>query len=151
MISMESSWSVGRGRRHGARPVWWHVLLPSTKQERGWWLACAVTVGVCEEFVYRGFLLFYLLQLFPQLPFTVDVALSSSIFGAAHLYQGWRGAAVTMGLGAFLAYLVWWSGSLVPSMIAHALIALRVLLIPGSATGTSALLGELPEASGKPA
>lgn len=67
-------------------------LLPSTKHERRWgWIVC-LTAGICEEVVYRGFLLHYLHFLPFHVSLTRALVVSSVIFGIGHLYQGVAGA-----------------------------------------------------------
>jgi uncharacterized protein len=104
-------------------------LLPRTRAERWWWIALSVTAGVCEEIVFRGFLLHYLATHAPQIGITGAVVLSSIAFGLGHLYQGLRSAALTALVGAALAaaYLV--TGSLWTPIVLHALLDLRILWI----------------------
>ncbi|MGH8378893.1 MAG: CPBP family intramembrane glutamic endopeptidase, partial [Gammaproteobacteria bacterium] len=80
----------------------------------------APTAGICEEFIYRGFLLSLLAMLLHSTGWAV--AISSAAFGVAHPYQGWRGMARAALLGALLAWPVVRLGSLLPSMIAHFLV-----------------------------
>ncbi len=73
--------------------------LPRTTREAGWFLAVSFSAGVCEEVLFRGFLLWYL----DSFGTVVAVLLSAVLFGAAHLYQGWRGALKVAVVGVFLA------------------------------------------------
>ena len=103
------------------------ALLPTTPGERWLFAGVAITAGLCEEIVFRGFLRLYLEGL--GLPLTATGVVAALIFGVAHAYQGWRGMAQTAAMGgAFMALFVA-SGSLLPGMVAHALIDLRVLVI----------------------
>jgi membrane protease YdiL (CAAX protease family) len=110
--------------RHG----WWPpeaelvcLLIPKTRQEKFWSvLLLAPTAALCEEFLYRGFLLAQLTQWLRSGAWAW--AASSLAFGLAHVYQGWNGMARASLLGALLAYPVIHSGSLYPSMLAHGLI-----------------------------
>jgi uncharacterized protein len=104
-------------------------LLPRTRAERCWWIALSVTAGVCEEIVFRGFLLHYLATHAPQIGITGAAVLSSIAFGLGHLYQGLRSAALTALVGAALAaaYLV--TGTLWTPIVLHALLDLRILWI----------------------
>jgi uncharacterized protein len=104
-------------------------LLPRTRAERWWWIALSITAGVCEEIVFRGFLLHYLAAHAPQIGITGAVVLSSIAFGLGHLYQGLRSAALTALVGSALAaaYLV--TGSLWTPIVLHALLDLRMLWI----------------------
>jgi len=113
------------------------ALLPATRIERWLYAGVSVSAGVCEELVFRGFVRFYL-QGF-GVPILLIVLLSALIFGMAHWYQGWKGAAQTALLGAVLMALYVLSNSLVPCVVFHALVDLRILLIyrgPGGSGGT---------------
>jgi membrane protease YdiL (CAAX protease family) len=107
---------------------WWppeaelvYLLIPKTRQEKFWSvLLLAPTAGLCEEFLYRGFLLAQLTQWSHSGSWAW--AASSLAFGLAHVYQGWSGVVRASLLGALLAYPVIHLGSLYPSMLAHALI-----------------------------
>jgi membrane protease YdiL (CAAX protease family) len=87
-------------------------------------LAIAIAPGVCEELLFRGLILSLLL---PALRNTGAVAVSALLFGVIHLDFSAGGAtlyrvpfAIVVGLGFALLRLR--SGSLVPAMIAHALV-----------------------------
>lgn len=105
------------------------ALLPSTREERWLFAAVAVTAGICEELLFRGFLLFYLQDLFLGLSLAAAVIVSSIVFGMAHLYQGAKGVLGTGVFGLGMALLYVWSGSLLLPIILHALLDLRVLLL----------------------
>lgn len=105
------------------------ALLPSTREERWLFAALSVTAGICEELLFRGFLLFYLQNLFLGLPLAAAVVVSSVVFGMAHLYQGAKGVLGTGVFGLGMALLYVWSGSLLLPIILHALLDPRVLLL----------------------
>ena len=110
------------------RRGWWppeaelvYLLIPKTRQEKFWSvLLLAPTAALCEEFLYRGFLLAQLTQWLHSGPWAWIA--SSLAFGLAHVYQGWNGMVRASLLGALLAYPVIHFGSLYPSMLAHGLI-----------------------------
>jgi membrane protease YdiL (CAAX protease family) len=76
------------------------------------------TVSVCEEFLYRGFVL-SLVQLASRGSMTVAIVGSSLIFGIGHYYQGRRGVINTSVLGAIFAAVRAWTGSLLPAAFGH--------------------------------
>ncbi len=93
-------------------------LLPVNLAEYLPYSALAITAGVCEEFVYRGFAIAALSK--AGLPLWLVVILSSMLFGLAHAYQG-RGGIVSTGIfGVLLALGRLGFGSLVPVMMWHA-------------------------------
>jgi membrane protease YdiL (CAAX protease family) len=94
-------------------------LLPHSARELRVFLALAVTAGICEELLFRGFMIWYLghwLGLFQA------AALASLVFGLGHLYQGPRGILTTALVGAFLSAVYLLSGSIFLPVAIHALI-----------------------------
>ena len=104
-------------------------LLPSTGEERRWWWLICVTAGICEEVVYRGFLLHYLHVLPFHLSLTWALAVASVIFGIGHLYQGAGGAVQTALIGLVLGAMFLVTGNLLLPMVVHVLLDLRVLAL----------------------
>jgi membrane protease YdiL (CAAX protease family) len=93
-------------------------LLPVNFLEYLPYSALAITAGVCEEFVYRGFAIAAFSK--AGLPLWLVVITSSVLFGLAHAYQG-RGGIVSTGIfGVLLAIGRLGFGSLVPVMMWHA-------------------------------
>jgi uncharacterized protein len=103
-------------------------LLPSSRDERQWWIGVCVTAGVCEEIVYRGFLLHYFHASPLHLSLTWALVVSSIVFGIAHLYQGVSGAVGTAVVGFVLGAVFLMTGSLMVPMVMHAVLDLRILL-----------------------
>jgi uncharacterized protein len=109
-------------------------ILPRTQGEFRVFLLVAVTAGVWEELLYRGFLFWF----FAEYGIVASVAISTISFGAGHLYQGVRGGvrAFVLGLAFACAYALtsslWW------------LIAIHALVdLFGGITGRR--LSQLPE------
>jgi CAAX protease family protein len=93
----------------------------------------ASTAGLSEEFLYRGFLLSLFARAFSMATGSVIIAgiMSSLWFAVAHLYQGRRGLITTFIVGMIFASARIWSGSLLPSVVAHASVDLVVgLYVP---------------------
>jgi membrane protease YdiL (CAAX protease family) len=93
-------------------------LMPRNLTEALAFVALVGTVSLCEELLYRGFAF----AVFKELgggSASVAVVGSSALFAAGHLYQGRRGVASTFVLGLLLAGARNWSGSLLPSIVAH--------------------------------
>jgi membrane protease YdiL (CAAX protease family) len=104
-------------------------ILPVTREERAWFALVAVTAGICEEVLYRGFLIRYLSNGPWHAGLWMAVAIASISFGLAHGYQGLSGIIGTGLLGAVMAVLFLASGSLWLPMALHAIIDLRILLL----------------------
>jgi membrane protease YdiL (CAAX protease family) len=128
------------------RPV--AALLPRTPVERRWFALLAATAGVCEELLYRGFGLAALRWAVPDIGTPALIIISGAAFGLAHLYQGWLGVTLTGLLGAYLAWITIAVGSLVPVMLLHALLDLRILGLPLDAVPV--VTQEGPQAAGQP-
>jgi membrane protease YdiL (CAAX protease family) len=97
-------------------------LLPHTRPELTRFSLVSVTAGICEEALFRGFVLWYLTALVPIIP---ALLLNAALFGMAHAYQGAKGVLQTglVGLGLVLLYLL--SRSLWVPMVVHAFVDLN--------------------------
>jgi membrane protease YdiL (CAAX protease family) len=104
-------------------------FFPATWTERRWWVFVCITAGVCEETLFRGFLLHYL-HVFPwTLNLTLAPLISSVIFGFNHAYQGAGGVAGTAIVGFLFGLLFLLTGNLLLPIILHGVIDLRMLAI----------------------
>jgi membrane protease YdiL (CAAX protease family) len=114
------------------------ALLPRTGEERRHAVAAAITAGICEEVLYRGFFIAVGVRLFHLSP-TAAAVLSVVVFLVAHAYQGWRGALSVTGLAILLTIIYVRSASLLLPIVLHALVDLRALLLvrPGAASPSS--------------
>jgi uncharacterized protein len=99
-----------------------HDLIPHTSSEKCVFAGLSVSAGICEEVAFRGFLLAALSIAIGSS--ITALALSSIIFGVMHSHQNAGGAARASVLGAVLAIPLLATGSLLPSIAAHALIDL---------------------------
>lgn len=108
------------------------ALLPRTRGERHTFAGLAVTAGVCEEVVYRGFGSAAVRAVSPHASKPTIVVVTAAAFGLVHLYQGPRGVLLTGLVGAYLAWLTVSTGNLLPAMVVHAVLDLRILAIRAS-------------------
>jgi membrane protease YdiL (CAAX protease family) len=104
-------------------------FLPADRRQDLWFAATCITAGICEEWLFRGFLLHYLAAGPWHLSLAVALILSSGIFGLNHLYQGLGGMTASAILGALFALMYLATGSLLLPMIVHALVDLRALAL----------------------
>ena len=93
-------------------------ILPQNTVEMTAFLALTATVALCEEFLFRGFA-FAALREASGGSLGAAIFGSSLLFAAAHAYQGARGVALTFVVGAVFAFVRDWTGSLIPTMLAH--------------------------------
>jgi membrane protease YdiL (CAAX protease family) len=116
------------------------TVLPSTPREFRVYSGAAVTAGVCEEVLYRGYLLWYFQSLVPG-----GVAIAGAVvaFGVAHAYQGMRGIFATGTVGAFAVAVYLLTGSLVAPILLHAILDLVNGFTIYRASRVSAATGDL--------
>ncbi len=104
-------------------------FFPVTWTERRWFSFVCVTAGICEEVLFRGFLLHYLNAGPWALNLTLALVLAGVIFGLQHLYQGPAGAASTAVMALLFSLLFLLTGNLMLPIILHAVTDLRLLVL----------------------
>jgi membrane protease YdiL (CAAX protease family) len=104
--------AVERIRSLGAR------IFPKTNREVVLFAALSLTAGLCEEFLYRGFVFGALAQV--HVPVGATLLISSVMFGLAHAYQGRGGMIATLLLGTVFGTARILYHSLVPVVLWHA-------------------------------
>jgi len=93
-------------------------IFPQSSIEFLPYFALALTAGLCEEFLYRGFAMAVLLR--AGLPLWSVVLLSAVLFGLAHLYQRRGGFVSTLVIGTVFGTARIAYDSLIPVMAWHA-------------------------------
>ncbi len=106
-------------------------LLPVTPEERRLYAGVAVTAGIVEELLFRGFLMQYATGVLGW-SWQSAAAASTVAFGVSHLYQGpaTAAAAALIGLGFAESYTL--TASLLVPVLLHVALDLRVLARPGT-------------------
>ena len=99
------------------------ALWPRTRAERRMFVAVAVTAAVCEELLYRGFLLAVVEIVLPGVPPWPALFGAAGLFGFAHLL-----------------YVA--TGSLLVPVLLHLVLDLRLLLLPGPPSALPATEGD---------
>jgi membrane protease YdiL (CAAX protease family) len=94
-------------------------LVARNRAERAWFVLVSITAGLCEEFIFRGFLLW---AFRPWLGLWGAALASTVSFGSGHAYQGRHGMFRAGIVGAAFAVLAIAMGSVVPGMVLHALL-----------------------------
>lgn len=92
-------------------------ILPQSAVELLPYLALAITAGLCEEFLYRGFAMAALSS--AGLGAWLVVLVSSLLFGLAHSYQGRGGMVMTFLVGLVLGVSRLAYNSFVPAILWH--------------------------------
>ncbi len=95
------------------------MLLPRSDVERRMWTMLSLSAGLTEELLYRGFLTYLLLSLFPAMSVYLVLLIAAFLFGLAHSYQGLSGMLKTLVYGGLLAALYMACGSLLPGILLH--------------------------------
>jgi membrane protease YdiL (CAAX protease family) len=113
-------------RRHGAA---FPGFLPNTAPECAAFALVSLTAGICEEVLFRGFLIRFLHESSLNLSLVAALAASSLIFGSNHAYQGVKGVAATAIAGLALGSVFLVTGQLLPGIVLHALIDLQVAYV----------------------
>ena len=97
-------------------------ILPVNSVELLPYCALAVTAGVCEEFLYRGFAMGALARV--GFPAWSVVILTAALFGLAHVYQGRGGILGTFVMGILFGGIRVAYDTLVPVMMIHTVVDL---------------------------
>ncbi len=93
-------------------------ILPSNNLEVAAWIVMAMSAGICEEVVFRG----YLQQQFSGWTGHLSIGIfgQAAIFALAHGYQGWKSMTLIFALGCIYGAFVRLRKGLRANMIAHA-------------------------------
>lgn len=92
-------------------------IFPRSRGETLIFCGLAVTAGICEEFIYRGFVFAAFRQ--AHFPAWAVLVLSSVLFGLAHAYQGRAGMLGTLIFGTVFGCVRILYDSLVPVVLWH--------------------------------
>ena len=92
---------------------------PHTRADLAWWMVVSLSAGFCEEFIFRGYLIWVLE---PTLGLWFAAAVSLTAFAMAHAYQGARGMVAVGVVGGLFTFIVLVFGSLVAAIAVHTLI-----------------------------
>jgi CAAX protease family protein len=97
------------------------MILPATVREARVFVGLSITAGICEEVLYRGYLLWYLQSLGLG---RGAVVVAIVAFGITHSFQGIRGIIGTGIMGAVFMGVYLLTGSLVAPIVLHATVDL---------------------------
>jgi uncharacterized protein len=111
-LSMHPQEAQGRLQQVAVR------IFPRDGSERVAYFALVTTVALCEEFIFRGFFQRIFENWTGGIVFAA-IACAAALFAISHLYQGRRGVIVTFIVGVVFSVIRAWTGSLLPSALAH--------------------------------
>jgi membrane protease YdiL (CAAX protease family) len=112
-------------------------ILPHTGEERAWFAVVAVTAGVCEEILYRGFVPWAVASWTGNV--LLGFGLAAIVFGLGHAYQGKDGMIVTGILGLVFGALAYSVKSLLPGQLLH----VAIDIVNGIAVGATLARAQL--------
>jgi membrane protease YdiL (CAAX protease family) len=92
-------------------------LGPHTFAELALWMLVSASAAICEEFIFRGYLLRQIMDWWGS-P-VLAIVLSAAIFGSMHLYEGTAPAIQIAALGALFAIVAVRRHGLRAAIIAH--------------------------------
>jgi membrane protease YdiL (CAAX protease family) len=116
-----------------------HFLIPRSGTEKIAFAGLSFSAGIAEELVFRSFLIGALVMASGSM--VLAVAVSVSVFAAAHAYQGWSGAVRVAVLGLILTAPFLITGSVYPSILAHIALDLIAGLVLAQWLGDSSTMG----------
>ncbi len=93
-------------------------IFPQDSAERLAFFAVVVTVAICEELIFRGFVQ-RVVEDWSGGFVIAGIAGSAAMFAVAHLYQGRRGVITTFVVGLLFSLVRSWTGSLLAPLAAH--------------------------------
>jgi len=96
-------------------------FLPSNNRELAHFTFAAFTAGVCEEIIFRGFFINYLLAFSGH---TIigqwsAILLPALLFSVVHIYQGHKAVLKILLAGILFGIIYYWSGSLLIVILLH--------------------------------
>ncbi|WP_379128343.1 CPBP family intramembrane glutamic endopeptidase [Paenibacillus sp. sgz500958] len=104
-------------------------FLPSGQPEKRFWIWVSLTAGICEEWLFRSMMFYYIPLVIPGVSFLWVMLLSSLLFGLGHYYQGGKGVMSAMIMGLMFGGLYYYSGAVWLCMLFHFLIDVRIILM----------------------
>ncbi len=104
--------------RQGLQGEMARKLMPQNIVETLAFVALVMTVALCEELLYRGFV-FAVVQNAAAGSLVLAAVASTLLFALAHLYQGRHGLVATFVVGLVFASARIWTGNLLSSITGH--------------------------------
>jgi membrane protease YdiL (CAAX protease family) len=99
-------------------------FMPTTATQFMNFIFLAVAAGVCEEVIYRGFMITYLRDLLGDSPLAIAAVLliPAIAFGLGHFYQGGKAVVKIIAMAVLFGFFYLQTDTLWPLMLLHAAI-----------------------------
>lgn len=96
-------------------------FMPTRWQEIPAYLVMCSAAGICEELIFRGYMITFFRYVLAGLPGVSAwaIVVPAAIFGIAHYYQGAKAVFKILVLSVLFGMIFWHSGSLYAVMILH--------------------------------
>ncbi|MBL0084809.1 MAG: CPBP family intramembrane metalloprotease [Saprospiraceae bacterium] len=100
--------------------------MPSTWSDYRHFIFLAFAAGICEEIIFRGFMVNYVLEMTSATSFAVPLALivPAFIFAISHIYQGWLSVVKIASISLLFGALYMYTSSLYLVIIIHTVVDL---------------------------
>ncbi len=120
---------VGSPRRRAQTRARWRrdtPFMPQTRRELAHYTVMALSAGSCEEIVFRGYFITYLLSLVSAsvVGYWVAIFVPALVFGLSHLYQGWKAVSKIVVMSIAFGAMFLLTGSLWILIVLHFLVDL---------------------------
>jgi len=101
-------------------------IIPTNWSEYRYFISIAFSAGICEEIIFRGFMISYIMAFLPSISWAPAAAIiiPAISFSISHMYQGWKAVAKIGIIACLFGIIFYKTGSLVPVMIIHTIIDL---------------------------
>jgi uncharacterized protein len=101
-------------------------IMPTSWSDYGHFIFLAIAAGICEEIVFRGFLINYINQMLSDSSFGYFIALivPAIIFSVSHIYQGWFAVLKIFAISLLFGAVFIFSKSLLLVCLIHVLVDL---------------------------
>ena len=101
-------------------------IMPSTWSDYRHFIFLAFAAGICEEIIFRGFMVNYVLEMTSATTFAVPLALivPAFIFAISHIYQGWLSVVKIASISLLFGALYMYTSSLYLVIIIHTVVDL---------------------------
>lgn len=101
-------------------------IIPTNWNEYRYFVSIAFSAGICEEIIFRGFMISYIMAFLPIMPMVsiAAILIPAISFSISHMYQGWKAVAKIGIIACLFGVIFFETGSLIPVMIIHTAIDL---------------------------
>lgn len=101
-------------------------IVPTNWEEYKHFIFLAFSAGICEEIIFRGFLVSYLVEQLKDLSggYILAIIIPAIAFSVSHIYQGWWSVLKIFCISTLLGVIFYYSGSLLWVVILHVAIDL---------------------------